>query len=524
MSYTQFDIHSSGVSIDGRTVTVQATVANIGSRFSGKEVAQLYVSAPSGALHKEYQSLMAFAKSANLEPGARQTLSLRFDLGAMASYREADSAFVLESGDYLLRLGNDSRNTLVVGAVNVPREIVVSRHCPICPVREKIDEITPPSRETESLMPGLPRIYVDPDAFVCVEHRYETPGECTDPWVQKFLSTLTREEMAQIVVGIGMFGGEKRFHLPGAVGNTTSKFWDRGLANVALCDGPAGLRIQKRSTLTPSGKIKAVELAMTTYDALPDFAKKFMMGDPEKGTDLYQFTTAFPVTSALAQSWNTELMHRVGTAIYREMKEYGCTFWLAPAINIHRNPLCGRNFEYYSEDPRLTGCMASALTQGVQQEEGFYVTVKHFACNNQEDNRNYVSSNLSERALREIYLRAFEMTIKEGGAKSIMTSYNRVNGVWSPNSHDLCTKVLRNELGFDGVVMTDWFSTGGNKADCALCMKVGNDLIMPGTPKAKSDILRSVKSSKISDADLRRCCSHVVKAILDSATQRQYIG
>jgi beta-glucosidase len=239
---------------------------------------------------------------------------------------------------------------------------------------------------------------------------------------------------------------------------------------------------------------------------------------------LYQYTTAFPVAAALAQTWNTDLLYEVGNAIYREMKEYGCTYWLAPAINIHRNPLCGRNFEYFSEDPRLTGLMAAAITRGVQQEDGFYVTVKHYACNNQEDNRNFVSSNLSERALREIYLRGFEISVRQGGAKAVMTSYNKVNGVYAPNSHDLCTKLLRKEWGFDGVVMTDWFSTNKGQGNNALAMKAGNDLIMPGGGHFKKEILEGVKNGVISETDVRRCCANVVKSILDSATQREYIG
>ena len=248
-----------------------------------------------------------------------------------------------------------------------------------------------------------------------------------------------------------------------------------------------------------------------------------MNGDPEKHPVIYQYTTAFPVSHTLAQSWNTQLMQQVGSAIYKEMKEYGCTFWLAPAINIHRNPLCGRNFEYYSEDPFLTGAMAAGVTCGVQQEEGYYVTVKHFACNNQEDNRNFVSSNLSERALREIYLRGFERCVRQGRAKAIMTSYNKVNGVYSPNSYDLCTKVLRNEWGFDGVVMTDWFSTNKGQADNALAMKAGNDLIMPGTGANKKEILAGLKDGRVTKQDLRRCCANVVNAIFNSALQKEYV-
>ena len=272
------------------------------------------------------------------------------------------------------------------------------------------------------------------------------------------------------------------------------------------------------------GKVKpADKMALSVMDMAPAFVKKFMLGDPTKETSLYQYTTAFPVTAALAQSWNTDLLEQVGKAIYTEMKEYGCTYWLAPAVNIHRNPLCGRNFEYYSEDPRLTGVMAAAITRGIQQEDGFYVTVKHFACNNQEDQRTFVSSNLSQRALREIYLRAFEETVREANAKSIMTSYNKINGIYAPNSHDICTKVLRNEWGFDGVVMTDWFSTNKGQGDNAVAMAAGNDLIMPGGGYHKKSLLAGLKKGLCTEDDLRRCCANVIKQIMDSQTQREYI-
>lgn len=524
LSYTDFSIHSAGISVDGRTVTVKATVTNTGAYFTGKEVAQLYVSAPNGALHKEYQSLAAFAKSDTLAPGQRQELTLSFDLGCIASYREADGAYVLEAGDYILRLGNSSRHTVPVGVLTLDREVIVSCHANICPVEKSFEELKASAFPAEKLADGLPHMIIDTNAFETVVYTYEKPSVCVDERVQNMLAGLSLKDMVDIVVGIGMFGGEARFNLPGSVGNTTSKFWDRGLANVALCDGPAGLRIQKRSAVDKHGKVKPIDMAMSIFEAFPDVVKKIMTGDPDKDTVIYQYTTAFPVATALAQSWNTALMEEIGDALYREMKEYGCTYWLAPAINIHRNPLCGRNFEYFSEDPRLTGLMAAAMTRGVQQEEGYYVTVKHYACNNQEDNRNKVSSNVSERTLREIYLRAFELTVREGGAKAVMTSYNMVNGVYSPNSHDLCTKVLRNEWGFDGVVMTDWFSTNRGQANNAIAMQAGNDLIMPGGGSFKKEILAGVKSGLICEEDVRRCCGNVVKLILNSATQREYIG
>ncbi len=524
LSYTDFTICSAGVAAEGSRITVKASVTNVGNIYSGKEVVQLYVSAPNGNLHKEYQSLAAFAKTGILAPGAAETVELNFDLKNLASYRESDASYVLEAGKYILRLGNSSRNTMVIGALTLKDEIVVSRHDHICPVQETFEELASEGYAFETVMDNLPHIAIDSDAIHTVTYEYKTPDVCNDERVQTFLNTLSAKEMVDIVVGVGMFASDNRFNLPGSVGNTTSKFWDRGLANVALCDGPAGLRIQKRSALNKHGKIKPVDLAMSVMEAFPQFVKNMMTGNPEKDTVLYQYTTAFPVANALAQTWNTELMYEIGNAIFREMKEYGCTYWLAPAINIHRNPLCGRNFEYFSEDPRLSGAMAAAITRGIQQEKGFYVTVKHYVCNNQEENRTGVSSNLSERALREIYLRGFELCVREGNAMSIMTSYNKVNGVYSPNSYDLCTKALRNEWGFDGVVMTDWFSTNKGQALNALAMKAGNDLIMPGGSYHKKALLKELEAGICTEEDLRRCCANVVKSIFDSATQREYIG
>ena len=520
LSYTDFAIRFESLTTRGATLTVTVQAENTG-KLPGKEVVQLYASAPEGTLCKEYQSLCAFDKTKTLSPGESQALELTFDMSQLASYRESDNCYVLEAGDYILRLGNSSRNTRPVCIVTLSEECIVSRHEAVCPQMVPFEELSAPFIREE--LPELLRITLPASAIRTVTYTYEAPEACDDDDVTAFMKTLSLEEMVDIVVGIGMFGGETRFNLPGSVGNTTSKFWDRGLANVTLCDGPAGLRIQKRSTVNAKGKVKPVEMAMSVFEAFPGFVKKLMTGDPEKEPVLYQYATAFPVANALAQTWNKALLRQVGEAIHAEMKEYGCTFWLAPAVNIHRNPLCGRNFEYFSEDPYLAGTMAAALTQGIQAEEGYYVTVKHFACNNQEDNRNFVSSNLSQRALREIYLKPFEYAVREGGAKGIMTSYNKVNGVYSPNSIDLCTKVLRNEWGFDGVVMTDWFSTNRGQADNAIAMKAGNDLIMPGGGSFKKEIIQGVKSGKINVQDVYRCCANVVKAIQNSAIQKEYI-
>lgn len=522
LSYTDFAIRVRKVRLEGSKVHLNVLVSNTGHLFAGKEVVQVYVSAPGGTMDKAYQSLAAFVKTTDLLPQKSEIVELSFDLKELASYKETDASYILEAGKYIVRVGNSSRNTVPCAALLLEKDVVVSEHDNICPVKEAFEQLkAAESKEEET---GLNEFVIDSSAFKKMIYRYETPGICQDDDVRVFVNQLTKEEMVEIVVGIGMFGGDTRFMMPGSVGNTTSRFWDRGLANVTLCDGPAGIRIQKRSAVMKDGAVKAVDPAFAFFGMLPGIVKKRVLADPEKENVIYQFTTAFPVACALAQTWNTQLLYEVGIAIHDEMKEYGCTFWLAPALNIHRNPLCGRNFEYYSEDPFLSGKMAAAITKGIQSEEGYYVSIKHFACNNQEENRKAVSSNVSERALREIYLRGFEIAVREGNAKGVMTSYNKINGVYAPNNYDLCTKVLRNEWRFEGVVMTDWFSTSKGSASTALCMQAGNDLVMPGGKSYKKEILEGLKKGTVKEADLKRRCANVVKAILRSNIQKEYIN
>ena len=211
------------------------------------------------------------------------------------------------------------------------------------------------------------------------------------------------------------------------------------------------------------------------------------------------------------------MIEEVGSAIGVEMLEVGVTLWLAPGMNIHRNPLCGRNFEYYSEDPLLTGKMTAAVTRGVQSHDGIGVTLKHFCCNNQENNREHVSSNVSERALREIYLRGFQYAVTQAKPWAVMSSYNKVNGVYTANSMDLLTKVLRDEWGFEGVVMTDWNATGDDKGSHELCPAAGNDLIMPGGEAAKKALHNAMNDGRLDKEDVRRCAANVLHVIFSSA-------
>ena len=337
------------------------------------------------------------------------------------------------------------------------------------------------------------------------------------------LDVLTEEELCEVVAGTGTFHiGPRFFDAPGSAGYTTGSFIDKGLPNVCLADGPAGLRLQKISTVTRNGSVKAAEPMISALAYLPEPVKKVMLGDPEKQPCVYQFVTSFPVGLALAQSWNTALVERVGEAVGREMERYGVTYWLAPGMNIHRNPLCGRNFEYYSEDPLVTGKMAAAMSRGVQSRRGCFVTIKHFCCNNQEDNRNRTNANVNERALREIYLRGFRIAVQEGHAKALMTSYNKVNGVYVNNSYDLITKVLRNEWGFDGLVMTDWYATGKDLGIHSAAIEAGNDLIMPGGRSVVRNLKKKLNSGELDKAALRRCAANVIRGVTESRIYQAY--
>ena len=241
-----------------------------------------------------------------------------------------------------------------------------------------------------------------------------------------------------------------------------------------------------------------------------------LLAKPGKGLRVYQYMTCFPAVTLQAQTWNPALIEEAGRAIGTEMAETGVTLWLAPGMNIHRNPLCGRNFEYYSEDPLVSGVMAAAVTKGVQSHKGLGVTIKHFCCNNQEDKRETVSENVPERALREIYLHSFEIAVREAKPWAVMTSYNLVNGMHTFASRDLCTKVLRSEWGYTGLVMTDWTASEKNPGEHTSCILAGNDLIMPGHPNAKKELRGALKSGRLKRADLEIAAANVLNVIFSS--------
>ena len=531
LSYTTFSIEKENVELVGTKVMVRVNVTNTGSTYSGKEVVQLYASCPQTGMAKEYQRLAAFAKTGVLAPGGTETAVLSFDMKDLASYRESDAAWVLEAGDYILRLGASSRDTEAVAALVLDGETIVEQCMNVSRTVLEVREMDPPALKdtneekdaAEAQDADLLRIPVPASAFETEVCEYRDPEIYESPVSDAVLDVLSTEELCEVVAGTGMVGnGPRFFDAMGSAGYTTGAFIDRGLPNVCLADGPAGLRLQKVSTVTRSGNVKAAEPMLSALKYLPDPVQKVMFGDSDRQPCVYQFTTAFPVGLALAQSWNTKLVEHVGDAVGKEMERYGVTYWLAPGMNIHRNPLCGRNFEYYSEDPLLTGKMAAAMSRGVQSHRGCFVTIKHFCCNNQEDNRNRTNANVNERALREIYLRGFRIAVQEGHARALMTSYNKVNGTYVNNSYELITKVLRNEWGFDGLVMTDWFATGKGLGSHCAAIEAGNDLIMPGGKGVVRELKAKLKSGELDGTALRRCAANVIRGVTESRIYQAY--
>ena len=478
-SYTEFEIKTMNVTADEKQVQVEVEVTNIGDKYPGKEVVQVYYSAPDGIMEKPTQELAGFAKTKLLAPGEKDVVTITFATTDMASFDAYDAAWIMEEGEYTIRVGNSSRNTEAVAVIDLDEQVTTLQLKRLMrdtiAVRELHHMIPIFDIEFDFGVPAIPfRIMLQAENFKKELVEYEVmrrtlmdkrkdevltledvkAGNAT---LDELTAQLTVEEMAELCVGTERRNG----------------------------DGPAGLRLE-----TPC--------------------------------------TAIPIATTLAQSWDMNLIHRMGELVGEEMKQLHVDLWLAPGMNIHRNPLCGRNFECYSEDPVLTGLCAAAETKGVQSHEGRGATIKHFAGNNQEDNRMLTNVHISERALREIYLKGFEIAVKTAQPYAIMTSYNLINGVHSANNYDMLQNIARDEWGFEGLVMTDWYTSQDttemgmvspsgkySHSSSVQCIKAGNDLQMPGCQQNVDDIVEAVNEGKeITKADLQHCAKHILSVAL----------
>ena len=467
LSYTTFALSDISACNNETTIFVSLTVTNTGKR-PGKEVVQVYYKAPEGKLTKPARELCGFAKTKNLAPGESQQLMINFALKDMASFDDmgaiAKSCYVLEKGDYYIYVGTNVRNASAVD---------FTYHAADDQITEKLHSYGAPERLTKRMLADGSYLTVNSQsvkraAFPCNYIPASKPDEeykliDVDEGkidLDTFMAQLTDEELCSIVGGQPNRGVANTF----GMGNIPRL----GVPSAMTVDGPAGVRIHK-----------------------------------ECGVN----TTAFPVATALAASWNTDLLEAIGRTGALEVKENNLSIWLTPALNIHRSPLCGRNFEYYSEDPFISGKMAAAMVRGIQSQQ-IVATPKHFACNNKETNRRHSDSILSERALREIYLKGFEICVKESDPKMIMTSYNIINGVRASENAELINGILREEWGYQGMITSDWNTAGAHEQE----IKAGNDMKMPaGRPE---QLLDALHSGSLKREELLICVKRILEMLL----------
>ena len=545
-SYTEFEWNVKRTEILGESIRVTVSVKNTGTEYAGRETVQVYVSQPRGKLEKAYQVLSGFAKTGELAPGGEETVKICFPIRSLASYDEERAAWVLEAGTYYIRVGTHSRNTRIAAALRLEESIVTeqlkNKVRPDCELEllhadpsgfytylsegsEKAAAL-----ELEMIPATIPCHTVDyGDEPTPLHTEKQAPITLQDvlrgkATLDELTAQLSIEELAALAVGAERGGlgsvstvGAASAAVPGAAGDTSMILAEsRGISNLVLADGPAGMRLSKSFVTDGQGNV-IPGLGESSFGNLFEMLGMPAAVRPERAVDHYQYCTAIPIATMLAQTWDPAAIEEAGDIVGGEMEELGVDLWLAPGMNIHRNPLCGRNFEYYSEDPLLSGLCAAADTRGVQRHPGRGTTIKHFALNNQEDNRTHCNSRCSERALREIYLKGFEIAVKESQPMSIMTSYNLINGVHAANNFDICTKAARCEWGFAGVIMTDWTTTeDGPDCTAAGCMRAGNDLVMPGAACDAQNLREELASGALSREDLEACISRLVNIIWKS--------
>lgn len=572
LSYTAFDTKTESVCLDENNLKLSVRVMNCGEQYAGREVIQLYVSCPALKLDQPAQRLVGFRKSELLQPHASEIVTIDVNVEIFSSYCEADSSWMLEKGDYILRVGNSSRNTHPVAVLRVTEDTIIEQCTPFS-AKCDIKKTFLPKAE-KSLYDGerLPRnipilcwekkgstvthdyrkradetLVFENEAFVSKSagkkytFRQLLTGECA---VEELTASLTNEELTLLCVGnvpgtqeVGTSGGllvaasddtgvivegeVPQEIVVGASYTTASMLQTRLLPNMSMADGGCGIRLLPEYEMDENGKLLTAGIsAIKNGSRLLNEEERKAYETAPKGKHYWQYTTALPMAAILAQTWDESCWRACGELEHREMERFGLKLWLAPGMNIHRNPLCGRNFEYYSEDPFLSGVCAAAVIDGIQTGGHAGATIKHVACNNQEENRGGMNAHISERALREIYLKGYEIAVRNAHPLAIMTGHNLINGVNAAESYDILTSAAREEWGFEGLVMTDWGTTTKNKkkrkygpSDCETCIRAGTDLIMPGSNEDLEEIRTALAQGRLAISDLRWCASNVLKVI-----------
>jgi len=419
LGYTEFDLKLTEAALEKNTVKLAVTVKNVG-RFAGKEVVQAYLTAPQGKLGKAKKVLTAFAKTRELKPGEETALKLHFDIREFGSFDDLgkilESAFILEQGDYTVWVGCNVRDVEKALEFRLDKDIICKKCHPYMAPKD-----LPRRLCADGSYEPLPAPPVIPHPIRRSRVKAEKPEKdfslaqaLQEDRMEEFIATLTDEDLGEFLYGHPMMNASNTFGI--GIMPRYERRDEKVIPLLPTADGPMGLRIRTGRGVSP---------------------------------------TFFPCESVISQTWNLPLAKKVGATIALEAKENNIGIWLAPALNIHRNPMCGRNFEYYSEDPLTSGMFAAYVTMGVQSQN-ICATIKHFCANNRENSRRLVDSRVSQRALREIYLRGFEIAIRKGRPWALMTSYNPVNGQQSSRNWEAINGVLRTDWGYDGVVMTDW--------------------------------------------------------------------
>ena len=522
LGYTKFEVAAQDATLEGTAVRIKASVRNIGAHV-GREVVQLYASCPSARLDQPYQTLAAFCKSAQLQPAEPQILDLRFDMRNIASYDAQNAAWILERGDYILRLGTSSRDTSPVAIIRLDRDAIVKTVERACGEPD-FEDWRPAAAAPNALPDNLPVLAIDVDLLS--ECHSESSGSTAPLAIDPLASAMPDADLAHLCVGaaassggVASIVGNASMSVAGAAGQTATF---KGIPPLIMSDGPAGLRLSRQFTIGrkgPRGIGGTLPESIAAFLPAPLRALLNTGSRKPRGQVYEQNCTAIPVGTAIAQSWNIEAAEQLGDIVGSEMERFGVHLWLAPALNIHRSIRCGRNFEYFSEDPLISGLFAAALARGVGKHPGRSATLKHFAANNQETNRYNSNSLVSERALREIYLRGFGIAVREGRPLAVMTSYNLLNGTHTSERRDLVEGILRREFGFDGIVMTDWIVMGGTMdkhsrhpgPHADLIAAAGNDLTMPGSKADLKRIAKGLKDGTVTRRDLECNATHILR-------------